>query len=473
MGIITQTLRVTGMHCGTCENNVERALKRLRGVRKAKADYGSETVVVTYDELRCNEYQFSEALKLKGYKCSTLPKPRPWRDGMVKLSRIIFGLLGIIAIFYAGSKIPTTESLPGLGQQASVGLLFIVGLLTSFHCVGMCGGFIVGYTARDAMGGKYSYALAHIAYGFGKTISYTAIGAVFGFAGSLISFTPSMKGGAAIAAGIFLVVFGLNMLHLLPHLRLFGIPMPRWLSRFVHSGFRKHKHPLIIGMLNGLMIACGPLQAMYVMAAGTGSPWEGARILLIFGLGTLPLLLGFGFLTSLISHHASDRILKVSGLIVVTLGLIMFNRGMILTGTGYDFQSVSMLISHKLENLEDSRLSKITDEGNSITLHMDVTQDGYHPSRFVIRRGKPVRWVIDVKELTECNRTIVVPKLDLEFELHLGEQTIEFTPDHAGIILWSCGMGMHRGEFESLDDTNSDQGNAKVPSQDKPKDLAK
>ena len=467
MGIITQTLRVTGMHCGTCENNVERALKRLRGVRKAKANFGSETVVVTYDEKRCNEYQFSEALKLKGYQIAIMPKARPWRDGIRKLLGIVLGLLGIIAIFYVGSKIPTTASLPSLGQQASVGLLFIVGLLTSFHCVGMCGSFIVGYTANNAIGGKHSYALSHIAYGFGKTLSYTVIGAIFGFAGSLISFSPAMKGGAAIAAGVFLVVFGLNMLHLLPHLRLFGLPMPRWLSRFVHSEFRKPHNPMVIGMLNGLMIACGPLQAMYVMAAGTGSPWEGARILLIFGLGTLPLLLGFGFLTTLISHHASDKILKASGLVVVTLGLIMFNRGMILTGTGYDFESVSQMISRRFENLEQSRLSNVVGSDKILVLHMNVTQNGYEPAKFVIRKGTPVRWVINVKELTECNRTILVPKLGLEIDLHLGEQTVEFTPNQAGVILWSCGMGMLRGEFESLDDTEPGQGVNPMSTHDK------
>jgi len=455
MGIITQTLRVTGMHCGTCENNVERTLKHLRGVRKAKADYGSETVVVIYDDARCNVFQISEALKLKGYPCSMLPKPRPWRDGIRKLLRIILGLLGILVIFYAGSKIPSTETFPGLDQQASVGLLFLVGLLTSFHCVGMCGGFIVGYTSRDATVGKYSYALAHIAYGLGKTISYTTIGAIFGFAGSLVSFTPAMKSGASIAAGLFLVVFGLNMLHLLPHLRFFGLPMPRWLSRFVHTEFRRHRNPLIIGMLNGLMIACGPLQAMYVMAAGTGSPWEGARILLVFGMGTLPLLLGFGFLTTLVSHHVSGRILKTSGLLVVTLGLIMFNRGMVLTGTGFDFESVSTWIGKAGENLDKSNQSNGLPSENNLTLQMDVTREGFEPSSIVIRKGMPVRWVINVKELTECNRSIVIPKLGLQFGLHLGKQTVEFTPNHAGVILWSCGMGMLKGEFQSLGNVGS------------------
>lgn len=136
MGIITETLRVTGMHCGTFENTVERTLKRLRGVRKAKADYGSEFVLVTYDEKGCNLYQISEALKIKGYKCSMLPKPQPWKDGLRKFFRALVGLLGIIAIFYAGSKLPSVEALPGLGQKTSVGLLIFGGLADRIPLLG-------------------------------------------------------------------------------------------------------------------------------------------------------------------------------------------------------------------------------------------------------------------------------------------------------------------------------------------------
>ena len=54
----------------------------------------------------------------------------------------------------------------------------------------------------------------------------------------------------------------------------------------------------MIGLLNGLMLGCGPLQAMYVMAAGTGSPQEGATMLFFFGLGTLIPLLSFGLIAS-------------------------------------------------------------------------------------------------------------------------------------------------------------------------------
>ncbi|HET6375973.1 MAG TPA: LysM peptidoglycan-binding domain-containing protein, partial [Methylocella sp.] len=73
------------------------------------------------------------------------------------------------------------------------------------------------------------------------------------------------------------------------------------------------------------------------------------------------------------------------------------------------------------------------------------------PDHFTLRLGVPVRWVINGMEITECNRRIAVPKLGLEFDVKEGEQIIEFTPREAGVIPWSCWMGMLQGRFDVVD----------------------
>jgi plastocyanin domain-containing protein len=148
----------------------------------------------------------------------------------------------------------------------------------------------------------------------------------------------------------------------------------------------------------------------------------------------------------------------------VTLGLIMFNRGMVLTGTGYDFASVANWVNRTAENLDARDQPNVENADGAITLRMDVTREGFEPSALVIKKGVPVRWIINVKELTECNRAIVIPKLGLQFDLHPGEQTVEFTPGVGGDILWSCWMGMLRGEFHSLDEAQPMSGTETPPS---------
>jgi sulfite exporter TauE/SafE len=343
------------------------------------------------------------------------------------------------------------------------GLLFIVGLLTGFHCIAMCGGFVVSYTAKDALEGRKSYA-SHVYYAVGKTISYTIIGAIFGLIGSLIAFTPTMRGIVGILAGLFLLLFGLKMLNIFPILRKIQFRTPKFIARFIGEESNKSS-PFVIGLLNGLMIACGPLQAIYIMAAGTGSMLEGAKLLFIFGLGTLPVMIGFGIFASFISSKMTQKIMKFSGVVVILLGLIMLNNGMVLTGSGLDFSSISETLTTKqvanpTPNTNTNKAALPSDnvailkEGYQ-EIRMTVDSKGFTPNKFVLKTGVPVKWIIDGKQLNGCNSGIIVNAYGLNFKVTQGLQTIEFTPDKAGTIKWSCWMGMIPGSFIVTDDLNS------------------
>lgn len=252
------------------------------------------------------------------------------------------------------------------------------------------------------------------------------------------------------------------MLEVFSALRHFQLKMPLFLTRFIEKEYRKHSNPFMIGLLNGLMIICGPLQAMYVMAAGTGSWYQGAIILFFYGVGTLPLLMSFGFLTSLLSKNLAPKLLKASGYIVIALGAIMLNRGLAVTGTGADINTLVARISQKLAPTSAEPLSCDIIQ----TIHMDVLKAGFSPNKFTLRKGVPVKWVINGKELNECNKTIVVPQYKLKIELHPGEQTVDFTPIESGVVPWSCWMGMIPGTFIVVEDPSSADKSAMSDHQD-------
>jgi sulfite exporter TauE/SafE len=363
-----------------------------------------------------------------------------------KILAVTIALAGIGLILWLDGWFMHHSDMPKLSRDMGYGLLFLVGFLTSFHCVGMCGPLIVGYTAKNATTGVKSYG-SHLLYGIGKTVSYTVIGGLFGAFGSMIAFTPFTQGVVGVAAGIFLILFGLHMLNVFPSLRHVQFKAPAFLMRFVGKQYRRNRGPFVIGLLNGLMIICGPLQAMYVMAAGTGNWMEGATTLLLFGLGTLPLLLGFGFLTSLLSANVAPKLLKASGVIVMALGAIMLNRGLAVTGTGVDFSTLVARISQQMSPAVAESPSCEAEQ----TIHMDVLRGGYSPHQFTLRKGVPVKWVINGKELNECNKSIVVPQYGLEIKVQPGVQTVEFTPPETGVVPWSCWMGMMPGSFIVVD----------------------
>lgn len=364
-----------------------------------------------------------------------------------RILTIILALLGITLILWLDSWFMDHADMPEMTKDVNFGLLILIGFLTSFHCVGMCGPLILGYATKEAKAGHKSY-ITHFLYGLGKTISYTSIGALFGAFGAIVAFTPYTQGAVGMAAGLFLILFGLHMLEVFPALNHFQFKTPAFVMRFVGKEYRKQSNPFMIGLLNGLMIICGPLQAMYVMAAGTGSWSQGAAILFFFGIGTLPLLLGFGFLTSLLSSNLTPKLLKASGVIVMALGVIMMNRGLAVTGTGVDFNTLVARASQYLSPTAAESPSCDTEQ----TIHMDVVKTGFKPNKFTLRKGIPVKWVIDAKEINECNKAIVVPSYDLKVEFKPGVQIVEFTPTEAGVIPWSCWMGMIPGTFIVVDE---------------------
>jgi uncharacterized protein len=470
MVLIKHKLKAKGMTCNSCEKIIAKQVLKLPGVNSVDVDYSTENVEITYDNEKTNLKDIKNVIEEKGYICKSFDENKI--KNKTNWLAWTFAGIGFVLIMYFAWTIYGSVQLPQISQNMGYGLLFIVGLLTGFHCVGMCGGFVVSYTAKGAKEGKKPAKL-HLSYAIGKTLSYTVIGAIFGLLGSIIAFTPAMRGWAGILAGLFLVLFGLKMLNIFPVLRKFKLTMPQFLNKFLRKENKEHSNnPLIIGLLNGLMIACGPLQAIYVMAAGTGSMIEGAKLLFIFALGTLPVMLGFGYLTSIISKKATHKILKASGVIVIILGLVMVNRGLALTGTGYDLNSLTTGFapfananSNTIENTDGIPILK---DGYQ-EIRMEVNRYGWSPDKFILQKGLPVKWIIDAKELNGCNNAIQVPKYGLEFDIKQGEQIIEFTPTESGTVSWSCWMGMIPGVFIVQDEVNvnnveSDLGAVVVPS---------
>jgi len=433
-----EKILIEGMTCESCEKIIKKQALSIEGVKEIDIDYSSGKGHVKFYPSKVDIDKILDKIEEKGYTGCILSeninnetinsKPK----SKIKWFYYATIIIGFFIIGYFLLQLTDKIALPQISANMGYGLLFLVGLLTGF---------------------KSSYS-SHIAYGSGKLISYTVIGAAFGFIGSIITFTPLMRGFAGIIAGLFLILFGLNMLNIFPALRKIRIGMPSFLTKFI--GHNTNSSPLVIGLLNGLMIACGPLQAIYIMAAGTGNLIEGAKLLFVFGLGTLPVMLSFGFLTSFISNKATHKILKASGAIVIILGLIMINRGLALTGTGLDTNSLIATVSAADNKVTGNTVS--IDNGYQ-TINMDVLASGWSPSQFVLKKGVPVKWIINGKEITSCNNAIQVPKLGLKFDVKPGIQIIEFTPNEEGIIPFSCWMGMRRGNFivkEDIDLTNKE-----------------
>ncbi|KKQ40096.1 MAG: Heavy metal transport/detoxification protein [Candidatus Moranbacteria bacterium GW2011_GWC2_37_73] len=94
---------------------------------------------------------------------------------------------------------------------------------------------------------------------------------------------------------------------------------------------------------------------------------------------------------------------------------------------------------------------------------MKEIASGYSPNKFTIKKGVPVKWVIDAQAPYSCASSLVVSSLKIQKTLKAGENVIEFTPKETGKIPFSCSMGMYTGAFTVVDDSSAGQaGNSSV-----------
>lgn len=224
------------------------------------------------------------------------------------------------------------------------GLVFVAGLFASLHCISMCGGFIAAYSLRVvgaqapaglAMAVRPAILWAHLQYNAGRLTSYTLLGGLMGLIGSFIAASGHLigvQGLASILAGVFMIFLGLSLGRWLPYMLFL---QPAWVSQFGRINnlgktlsartMALGTYPL--GLLLGLM-PCGPLYAMEINAAGTGSIGQGMLTLLAFGLGTVPTLYAFGLVSSAVGHRLPRLMFQVAALVVILLGGLTLLRGL-------------------------------------------------------------------------------------------------------------------------------------------------
>ena len=194
---------------------------------------------------------------------------------------------------------------------------------------------------------------------------------------------------------------------------------------------------------------CGPLQSMQLYALSTGSPIKGAMSMLLFSLGTVPLMFGLGAISSLLSKKFTHKMMTVSAVLVVVLGVSMFSSGMSLSG----FSLPTMAIGNNTDG-QDKNEAKVNDNIQTVTTKLSSGR--YEP--ITVKKGIPVKWIIkaEKKDINGCNNEIYIPKYNIEKKLAVGDNIIEFTPTESGTFAYSCWMGMIRSKITVVDNMTND-----------------
>lgn len=175
-------------------------------------------------------------------------------------------------------------------------LAFIIGLLGSWHCVGMCGPLAFAIPGNT---NKTTLVLEKLSYNLGRSISYAFLGLLIGLLGKQLWIAGFQQSLSIISGALIMMA---AMIQLIPKLNSkigFGkFSSFNPVQSLIIKAIKFRSGHFIIGMLNGFL-PCGFVYLALATALNTSSATQSALFMFFFGLGTLPLMfiatLGFNF----------------------------------------------------------------------------------------------------------------------------------------------------------------------------------
>ena len=216
-------------------------------------------------------------------------------------------------------------------------LVFAVGLAASLHCVQMCGPIVISYSVSMARYGvfKREMVLSHLCYNGGRIVTYAALGAVAGAAGSGIGMLGKLAGLAQavrLVSGAAMIVTGILMLRVLPRRLLVQVErrgvtalFSRTIGRLLVSSRALGKFGL--GLLLGFL-PCGLIYGALLKAVETARPLAGALTMVAFGMGTAVALFGVGVASSAAGLRMGGWGNRVAGASILLAGAVLVWRGL-------------------------------------------------------------------------------------------------------------------------------------------------
>ena len=467
------------MTCINCKKAIENGLGNITGVESVSVNYKTGKCEITIDTGLVGWKDIFNAIEDLGYTIGNNKK--------TDLINIVSIVVIIVSLYYFLEQTGLLNLLnfeKVADSTMGFGMLFVIGLMTSVHCIAMCGGINVSQCLSENK--KFS-GLSPVMYNLGRVVSYTVIGFVLGFAGMLfgtgenLGVSSIIQGLIKSFAGIYMVIMGVNMLGFVPQIKRLTFHLPNFIGKFRV----KNSQPFVVGLLNGFM-PCGPLQSIQLVALATGNPFTGGLSMFAFSLGTVPLMLGLGSLVSVLGKRFTDRMMTVGAILVTVMGLAMISQGASLTGMikSENLMVIVVMLAFMciVENINfnkrqvktvslmiilfigifTSRFTAINyvSENDESSYHMEngvqvvesQLASGKYPS-IKVKKDVPVRWIINAPDgsINGCNYKIYINSYGIEHTFQKGENIIEFTPTKSESIGYSCWMGMIKGNINVVE----------------------
>ncbi|MFA6081503.1 MAG: sulfite exporter TauE/SafE family protein [Patescibacteria group bacterium] len=430
------TLYIKGMHCPSCEILITDKFKEMSNVASVKSNFQKQEAEV-YFTGDLDKETVNKNIRPFGYEIGE--RNNEIEDNEPLSKKILESFLiavGLGLIYLIAKEINIIPSINITGNLNLLTVLFL-GLVASIStCMATSGALFL-----STIGKKTNNLKQAIFFSLGRIISYGFFGFIAGLVGSVIITNLKFGTGLTLLAAIFMILLGLDMLKILSFAAIIPYGATSNIFRKLEHVLIKdpHKSAFFLGAIT-YFLPCGFTQATQVYALGLASPWQSALTMAVFAVGTAPAILFIGSLRNLLKSNFYKYFMKIVAVGVLILGLYYISNFLAIYGISFSNKS----------NESNKTYEPNVVNGKQI-INMEVVNSGYVPNFFTVKKGIPVKWVINGKNVFGCQGYFVVPSLNIQKALDQGENIFEFTPKDLGFINFSCGMGMYRGRIEVVD----------------------
>jgi uncharacterized protein len=215
---------------------------------------------------------------------------------------------------------------------------FLFGLISSFHCIGMCGPIALMLPVDRT--NQTKKVIQIITYHLGRLSAYALIGLVFGLLGKGL-FLAGIQQKLSIFIGVLMIVVILIPERVVARYN-FSKPVFRFISKIKTSLGKQFKNKsykslFTIGLLNGFL-PCGMVYVALFGAIAMQSESFGVLYMILFGLGTVPMMSSVVYLNSFLTIPIRNKIQKVIPFVAIIIGILFIFRGL---GLGIPYISPS------------------------------------------------------------------------------------------------------------------------------------
>lgn len=473
--LVTSTYYINGMHCPSCEILIGKKLIKEETVEMVDANLSKNLVVIEHQKGdRINVSYLNKIFAEDGYKFSHEPFKRISRindnsscaipaPSTNIYQNLFFGLLLIIGFLFLNKTGFT--SLVSVNSNSSLPVFFVFGLLAGFSsCAALVGGIILSVSKQwisqyGNSGDTVKKLEPHFLFNTGRVLGYTAFGALLGLVGNFFKLSPVFTALMVITISVVMVLLGLQMLGV-KALAKFQVRLPKFITGKVadESNFKGKFAPTLMGALT-FFLPCGFTITAQALALASGNPIQGALIMGLFALGTLPGLLGIGFgsIKMFSNPKLSSQFSTIAGILVLFFALFNVNAQLNVLGLPNmsDVFATPVNSSSTISNTSGTELAPMVN-GKQV-VKISASSYEYTPKRIKMLANTPTRWEITDAGFSGCTNAVISRGL-FEGQIDLienGTAVKEFTSPKPGVYKFSCWMGMVSGVVEVVDSSGS------------------